>query len=298
MKNPNDHIQLIEIYKLLFEIATGSRNRNIFKTEIKTELDQLYNILMNFNELLQKYLQKNHLYMPIITQESLSQFIFILNNDLQIKGVNQEVSNYLNYSSEELVHINFENLIAADFLHIWKQIIHNRNSKTNAQYLKLTFSTSEGKMFPTFCSIHRLVPNNEIIVTSIITEKESTIKLQKEWYELNNKDIIEKNFSLKLYNYIMENLNKQLPSLHIIARELGTEEHLLKTGFKKYYKTSVYQLYQDERLKRAEDLILQTDIPLKQIAHICGFKSYLNFYKSFKKKFLYTPSDLNRRCKK
>lgn len=296
MKNQKELQQLVEIFKVLFEIATGTPIMQTRKTDNKSELDHLYNLLIDFDEKLKIYMQTNNVHVPVVTTENLTQLIFVLNNKLQVVGFNQEVLLFLHHNSEELFNLHFEKLIAVEFLEIWKKIIEKRKPKTlHTSYAILTFETADGKLFPTFCSINSLAPNNEMIVTSIITEKESTIKLHQEWYELTNKDIIEKNFSLKLYDYIMQHLNKQLPPLHTIARELGTEEHLLKTGFKKYYKTSVYQLYQDEKLKKSEMLIQQTTIPLKEIAYICGFNSYLNFYKSFKKKYKYAPSELLRK---
>lgn len=278
MKNQEELKQIIEIFKLLFEIATGTRTFHERKKENKSELNQLYNALIDFDEKLKLYMQTNNLQVPITTQENLTQLIFVLDKQFKVVGFNQEVLLFLHYNSEDLVNTHFEQLIALEFQEVWRKIINKRKPKLGKpSYIKLTFITTEGKLFPTFCSITSMAPKYEIIVTSIITEKESTAKLHEQWFELTNKDIIQKNFSLKLYDYIMEHLNQQLPSLQTIARELGTEEHLLKTGFKKYYKTSVYQLYQDERLKRAEVLIQQTAIPLKEIAYLCGFKSYLNF---------------------
>lgn len=299
MKNQKELQQVLEIFKLLFEIASGIRTMQARKTDNTSELDQLYNALIDFGEKLQVFMETNNLHIPVAATENLTQLIFILNKQLQVVDFNQQVLLCLRYNSEDLVNIHFEKLIAVEFLEVWKQFIKKRKSKNRTtNYVKLIFRTTEGKLFPTFCSISNLTLNDAIVITSIITEKESIIKLHEEWYELTNKDIIEKNFSLQLYNYIMQRLNQQLPSLQTIARELGTEEHLLKTGFKKYYKTSVYQLYQDERLKKAEGLIQQTTIPLKEIAYLCGFKSYLNFYKSFKKKYNYAPSALSRKFEK
>jgi transcriptional regulator GlxA family with amidase domain len=72
------------------------------------------------------------------------------------------------------------------------------------------------------------------------------------------------------------------------------EEHILKNGFRTVFKTSVYNFYQEERLKRANLMIRQTSVSLKEIAYLNGFKGYLNFYKAFKKRFGYKPSDLSR----
>jgi transcriptional regulator GlxA family with amidase domain len=75
----------------------------------------------------------------------------------------------------------------------------------------------------------------------------------------------------------------------------GTNEFTLKENFRNILKTSIYQFYNDERLKKAYFLIQQTAIPLKEISFLCGFNDYTNFFKAFKKKYHYTPSDLNRK---
>ena len=69
---------------------------------------------------------------------------------------------------------------------------------------------------------------------------------------------------------------------------------MLKDGFRHFFKTSIYQFYNDERLKRAHLLIQQTNIPLKTIAYMTGFNIYTNFSKAFKKRFSYAPNVLQR----
>ena len=63
---------------------------------------------------------------------------------------------------------------------------------------------------------------------------------------------------------------------------------------KEKFNTSIYKFYTDERLKRATYLIQKTEIPIKEIAFICGFNDYNNFSKAFKKKYNYPPSALKR----
>ena len=92
----------------------------------------------------------------------------------------------------------------------------------------------------------------------------------------------------KLYDYILAHLEEPLPSLQFLSRSFGTNEHKLKDGFRHFFKTSIYQFYNDERLKRAYFMIEHTAIPLKNISVMNGFNNYPNFSKSFKK----TSSDL------
>lgn len=98
----------------------------------------------------------------------------------------------------------------------------------------------------------------------------------------------------KVQDYILNNLEEPLPSAKELSKMFGTNEFSLKANFRNFLKTSIYQYYNDERLKKAHFLIERTLIPLKEIAYSCGFNDYTNFYKAFKKKYNYSPSDLNR----
>ena len=98
----------------------------------------------------------------------------------------------------------------------------------------------------------------------------------------------------KVQDYILNHLEEPLPSTKELSEMFGTNKFTLKEWFRNLLKTSVYQFYNDERLKKAHILIQQTEIPLKQIAFLCGFNNYTNFFKAFKKKFGFSPSEVIR----
>lgn len=99
----------------------------------------------------------------------------------------------------------------------------------------------------------------------------------------------------QVQDYILNNLENNLPTSKELAHMFGTNEFTLKLNFRQFYKTSIYQFYNDERLKKAHVLIDQTAIPLANVATLCGFNNYSNFLKAFKKKYSYTPSDVPRK---
>ena len=101
----------------------------------------------------------------------------------------------------------------------------------------------------------------------------------------------------KVQDYILTHLEEPLPSTKDLSKMFGVNEFALKESFRNVLQTSIYQFYTDERLKKAYVLIQQTAIPLKEIAFMCGFNDYTNFYKSFKKKFSLSPSDIQRGTK-
>lgn len=98
----------------------------------------------------------------------------------------------------------------------------------------------------------------------------------------------------KVQEYILDHLGKPLPSTAELSEMFGTNEFTLKQNFRNLLKTSIYQYYNDERLKKAHLLIQQSYIPLKNIALLCGFKEYPVFLKAFKKKYNYPPSAVSR----
>lgn len=98
----------------------------------------------------------------------------------------------------------------------------------------------------------------------------------------------------KVQDYILNHLEAPLPTTKELSEMFETNEFTLKESFRNLLKTSVYQFYNDERLKKAQILIQQTEIPLKQISFLCGFNNYTNFFKAFKKKFGFSPSEVIR----
>lgn len=98
----------------------------------------------------------------------------------------------------------------------------------------------------------------------------------------------------KVLDYIQKHLEEPLPTTKELSKMFGTNEFTLKESFRNILKTSIYQFYNDERLKKAHFLIQQTNIPLREISFLCGFNDYTNFYKAFKKKFQCPPSELTR----
>lgn len=98
----------------------------------------------------------------------------------------------------------------------------------------------------------------------------------------------------KVIIYIQNHLEEPLPSTKELSKMFGSNEFTLKDSFRYIVKTSIYQFYNDARLKKAHFLIKETQIPLKEIALICAFNDYPNFYKAFKKRYNYPPSEVKR----
>jgi AraC-like DNA-binding protein len=138
------------------------------------------------------------------------------------------------------------------------------------------------------------------ITLNNIADTIEAYKLQLSNSEISNSTNENKNklsseeLAKSLLVYIHNNLSSPLPSIKTLAKYFKTNDCNLKDSFKKTTNTSIHQYYNDERLKKSYLLIEQTSISLKEIAFQCGFNSYLNFYKAFRKKYNCSPSEITR----
>lgn len=79
-------------------------------------------------------------------------------------------------------------------------------------------------------------------------------------------------------------------SLEELADELGVSLRHLERLFKRYLGTTPAQYYLDLRLRRARELLLQTNMSVMEVTVACGFMSSSHFSKSYRGLFGYPPS--------
>lgn len=294
MENQKALKHIKAIYQMLFEMAAGNMT---FRIQDHSN-DELKNIAATLNKVaedLQKislasgYISANYPY------QNLIQLTFVLNNDFVLVSFNNEVPLILKYKPDTIVNTDFEKLIAQQSKDLWNGIRVEVNQNSNyGSTLQLIFITGDNRLMPSFCTISRLLYSDEIIVSSISTTLEEMRDINDRLSGPKIRKQNEVTAVKSLHDYILSHLDEPLPTLHTLSRMFAVEEHILKNGFKAFFKTSVYNFYQEERLKRANLMIQQTSVSLKEIAYLNGFKGYLNFYKAFKKRFGYKPSDISR----
>lgn len=79
-------------------------------------------------------------------------------------------------------------------------------------------------------------------------------------------------------------------SLEQLAAELGVSLRHLERLFKRYLSATPAQYYLDLRLRRARELLLQTNMSVMEVTVACGFLSSSHFAKSYRRLFGYPPS--------
>ena len=290
-----------KIYDMLFEMAAGNFSFRIGSSGIDDELESLI-VLVNMvaEEMKSTILQQGFIHAHS-SYDYLVQHTLVLNKDFVIKRFTADAAINLGHSEENLLGTAFGSLLDADSLLAWNLIkdvvLWDRHFHKT---FPITFISETQLLIPTFCTISRLLHSSKILVSSVsivMTDNFSTnaIMLNSDLKESQTPNDHDAELIQQLYDYILENLERQLPTIKELSLIFKTNEFKLKSGFRHFFKTSIYQFYNDERLKRAHLLIQQTSMPLKNIALMSGFSTYANFAKAFKKRFTYSPNVVKRR---
>ncbi|TRW99020.1 helix-turn-helix domain-containing protein [Flavobacterium gawalongense] len=290
------------MYQMLLEMGSGNFTNRIERTEQDDELEALVVLVNMVAEEMKESVFHSGFINPHYTYKNLVQTSFILDTDFIIRSYNSAVPLLLGFSDERLHNTPFSSILSKESLPIWDSaavgILHDEAYNS---ILPLAYITHKQLLVPCFCTISRLKHSTSILISSVTTVIDETL-LAKALVSVEDTNLLSGFSSYAdvqliqhVYDYILKHLDSPLPSLKELSQIFGTNDNKLKQGFKLLFKTSIYQFYTNERLKRAHLLIQQTTIPLKRIATIMGFNTYPNFSRAFKKHFDYAPNEVERR---
>ncbi|OLU33909.1 hypothetical protein BVH06_07520 [Pseudomonas sp. PA27(2017)] len=99
----------------------------------------------------------------------------------------------------------------------------------------------------------------------------------------------EKKLLLAARDILLSDLSKA-PSLSYIASEAGMSASRLERGFRQFFGTSVYGLFQRERMHVARLRLYRDEAPVTQVALDLGYSNISHFAAAFKKQFGLNPS--------
>ena len=135
-----------------------------------------------------------------------------------------------------------------------------------------------------------LADSEEIILQSLLLEliyaikKDSTLK-NKNGNFTNNYSKVEKSLS-----YIKEHLTEDL-SLDKVAKSVSFSPIHFHNTFKTAVGKTLRDYIEEQRIKKAANLLLTTNYSLTQIAYECGFSSQSYFSYVFKRRMKKTPRE-------
>lgn len=310
-----------QINQMLLEMANGNFFYHLERSKSNDSLEALTVALNMLAEEIQEAMVHQGFANTHGAIKHIVQMSFILDSDGVIEMVNKKACTLLSILNDDLIGIPFGSLLLEDSQSTWKDTWETWQPKNFFDTsLELTFKTKQNLLIPTPCYLTTFIDNQTGQRKTLITviqhsksqfELETDLKRRVIQFEnegkLPSNNTLNESLKQKLrlsfddikklregHDFIINHLDKKLPSLKEFALQLGTNEFKLKYGFKELYGTSVYRFLLEERLKKSNLFIQYTDLPLKQIAHMVGFKSFPHFSKTFKSRFGYSPKILRK----
>ncbi|MDD4778442.1 MAG: AraC family transcriptional regulator [Fermentimonas sp.] len=89
---------------------------------------------------------------------------------------------------------------------------------------------------------------------------------------------------------MLENIGKEINAKEI-AENLGVSYSLFRKTFKEYTGYAPAQYFQELKLRKAKELLAETNLPIKEISYELNFSSYEYFLSFFKKRVKLTPTE-------
>lgn len=278
---------------MLFEMATGNLAYRIHPDDNVDDLSRLVQSLASFAGQFQLAIRKSGCVVPHYTYQHLTQFVVVTDNNYNMIAFSHDIPQILEFSHDSLLGKPFDNILSEESKEFWENASQELlRGNFGSNLIHLTLVSSSRKLFPFHCTVTKILHIDLVFISAIVTQI-------SEITELNLAARATEKLSISatiqsLHDYILQNLDKPLPTLKELARIFQTNEFKLKTGFRHFFNTSIYRFYNERRLSRAYNLIMQTNLSLKSIALMSGFEDYVTFSKAFKKRFGYPPGSVGR----
>ena len=100
--------------------------------------------------------------------------------------------------------------------------------------------------------------------------------------------------SIKLAAQLLEEHYEMPPTIKRLARMIGVNESKLKKSFKSVYEMTIHDYLIKIRMDKANKMIRQQDLQIKEVAMELGYKNPSHFSAAFKKHFGFLPTEMVR----
>lgn len=97
----------------------------------------------------------------------------------------------------------------------------------------------------------------------------------------------------RLRNYLINHYNENI-TIDDLTKLIYRSQNQVINIFKTAYSSTPYRFLIDFRLLKAAELLMATDIPVKDVGFKVGFEEYTGFYKAFEKKYRKSPNEYRR----
>jgi len=214
---------------------------------------------------------------------------FILDASLRIESLTSASDFLLGHAPERIFGTSFSALIGAESQPLWRAITgYLKDGRHFHSLHAITFISSSFRLVPAYCTVARLHPTGKLLVDAVLFYD---VGLSVRPPVFSREAIL----AHRVHAHLLSHLDTPLPKLRKLAGLFGTNEFVLKSAFRQAYGMGIYHFHKEERLQRAYAMLDEKKLPFSEIANACGFGSYPNFSKAFKKRFGHPPRDASKR---
>ncbi|TDQ57727.1 AraC family transcriptional regulator [Mesocricetibacter intestinalis] len=101
-------------------------------------------------------------------------------------------------------------------------------------------------------------------------------------------------FVIQAMHYIRHHATQGIKVEQVLDHLMVSRSNL-ELRFKRELGKTIHQAIHEEKLSRAKHMLCSTDIPIQEIAEICGYPSLQYFYAVFRKDYRQTPKEFRER---
>jgi len=94
-------------------------------------------------------------------------------------------------------------------------------------------------------------------------------------------------------DFMLQNLDGSF-ALIDLAHQVGTNEFILKKGFKEIFGTTVFSFWAHEKMEYAKQLLAEEVFNINEVSDRIGYKNQRHFSTAFKKKYGVSPSQWSK----
>ncbi len=280
---------------------------------------ELSNIIKKINKSIQ---QEYNVYLlfsignSVSNIDDISKSYYNARENLNLKGICDSDMVIMDFDHEErplAFPVAIQNKIINGFRNNSKQIIEDGIDSFFNEYLKdgkYSLNNIKNVAIVLFCNTIKTLWENDFNVQiedsfdiiNSISEKNSAKELNEYLNEffigiLEKQDIfIESNnnayleYITKVVDFINNNYSKDL-SISDIARSVNLNPRYLGSLFKSATGKTLIEYLNEIRMKKAKELLSQTNMSIKTISESVGYNDVHTFIRNFKKVFNITPSE-------
>lgn len=288
--NQHNRNRVTHIYDMLAALAEGNFGHQIPATRKTDALEEVTTMLNEVAHQLGLVLEGLDAMDRPLFYRKVTQPLLVVERNVKLYNFCSSLALRLGYTDNAFKKLDLHDLLTPSSYQFYMALQDLWNDDPVQQLpITLIFISASQEYVSCYCTLNRMHKLDSVIISSSSTQ-----------YVPSQNPLLsgEKNTAAEklqaLYEYIVRYLDQPLPSTPMLAVKFKMNAFKLKHEFKQTFGTSIYQLYTDERLKRAHTLITTTSLPFKIIALESGFSTYLNFYKAFRKKYGCTPTQLPR----